>query len=41
VGACGLSPVITVSGEVHAAITPDRVKKIIASCIKEADQNAA
>jgi len=39
VGACGLSPVITVNGEVHAAMTPDRTKKLIASYIKEADKN--
>jgi NADH-quinone oxidoreductase subunit E len=39
IGACGLSPAITVNGEVHAAMTPDRTKKLIASHIKEADQN--
>ena len=40
VGACGLSPVITVNGEVHAAMTPDRAKKLLASHIKEAGKNA-
>jgi len=39
VGACGLSPVITVNGEVHAGMTPERTKKLIASHIKEAEQN--
>ena len=41
VGACGLSPVITVNGEVHAAMTPDRTKKLIASHIREAEQNGS
>jgi NADH-quinone oxidoreductase subunit E len=39
VGACGLSPVITVNSEVHAGMTPDRVKKLIASQIREAEQH--
>ena len=29
IGACGLAPVISVSGEVHAAVKPEEVKKII------------
>lgn len=29
IGACGLAPVISVNGEFHAAVTPDKVRKII------------
>ena len=39
VGACGLSPVISVNGEVHAGVTPDGVRKLLAGYIKEADKD--
>ncbi|MGD8451752.1 MAG: NADH-quinone oxidoreductase subunit NuoE [Phycisphaerae bacterium] len=29
IGACGLSPVITVNGDFHAAVTPDSVQRIL------------
>ncbi|MBN2092055.1 NADH-quinone oxidoreductase subunit NuoE [candidate division KSB1 bacterium] len=39
-GACGLAPVITVNGEFYAAMTPDKVKKIINTCRREIKENA-
>jgi NADH-quinone oxidoreductase subunit E len=39
VGACGLAPVIVVNGEIHARVTPDAVKKLVASYMRKADQN--
>lgn len=39
-GACGLAPVITVNGEFYAAMTPDKVKKIINTCRREVKENA-
>ena len=38
IGACGLSPVISVNGEFYAAMTPDKVKDIIA-LYRKADQD--
>ncbi len=39
-GACGLAPVITVNGEFYAAMTPEKVKKIINTCRREVKENA-
>ena len=40
IGACGLAPVISVNGEFHAGITPDKARKIISTIRKEAKENA-
>lgn len=32
IGACGLAPVISINGEFFAAVTADKIKKIIKSC---------
>jgi len=29
IGACGLAPVISINGEFHAKVTPDKVKKLV------------
>ncbi|OGS13360.1 MAG: NADH dehydrogenase [Elusimicrobia bacterium RIFOXYA2_FULL_58_8] len=29
IGACGLAPVISINGEFHAKITPDKIKKLV------------
>ncbi|HOX23955.1 MAG TPA: NADH-quinone oxidoreductase subunit NuoE, partial [Elusimicrobiales bacterium] len=29
IGACGLAPVISINGEVHAKITPDKLRKLV------------
>jgi len=36
-GACGLAPVCTVNGEVHAAMTPDKMRRLITE-IKESEK---
>ena len=41
VGACGLSPVITVNGEYYAGVTRDGVKAILESYRREAEQDGA
>jgi len=35
-GACGLAPALTVNGEVHPAMTPDKAVELIAQLRKEA-----
>lgn len=35
-GACGLAPALTVNGEVHPAMTPDKAVELIAELRKEA-----
>lgn len=32
IGACGLAPVVSINGEFHAAVTAEKIKKIIKSC---------
>lgn len=39
VGACGLSPVISVNGEIHAGVTPESVRKLMTRYIKEAHKD--
>ena len=43
-GACGLAPVITVNGEVHPAMTPDKasalLKELKEAIAKEEAENA-
>jgi NADH-quinone oxidoreductase subunit E len=41
IGACGLAPAICVNGEVHAGVTPERIRKILSSCRREAASAAA
>jgi NADH-quinone oxidoreductase E subunit len=38
IGACGLAPVISVNGEFHADLTPEKVRKLVAAYRKEAAQ---
>ena len=38
IGACGLAPVIAVNGKFHASVDPDRVRRLLRSYRKEADQ---
>ncbi|MBN2012199.1 NADH-quinone oxidoreductase subunit NuoE [candidate division KSB1 bacterium] len=38
IGACGLAPVISVNGEVHAGVVPDKVKSIL-KMYREKDAN--
>jgi NADH:ubiquinone oxidoreductase subunit E len=40
-GACGLAPVITVAGEFHAAIQPDKTNRILQTYRKRAADDAA
>lgn len=40
-GACGLAPAITVDGEVHAAMTPERAAEIIAVLREQAEGDAS
>lgn len=35
IGACGLAPVVTVNGEFHAAVTPDKIGKILKRQLKQ------
>ena len=35
-GACGLAPALTVNGEVHPAMTPDKAVELLAQLRKEA-----
>ncbi len=41
IGACGLAPVISVSGEFHAAQTPESVRRLVARYAKEATTHAS
>jgi len=41
IGACGLAPVISVNGEFHANMTPDKVEKIIEACRRKDQENDA
>ncbi len=41
IGACGLAPVITVNGEFHAKLTPERVNEIVDTYRRKADGDAA
>jgi NADH-quinone oxidoreductase subunit E len=36
IGACGLAPAICVNGEVHAGVTPERIRKILSTYRREA-----
>ncbi len=39
IGACGLAPVIAINGEFYASVTPDKVKSILKSYRRKADEN--
>lgn len=39
IGACGLAPVIAINGEFYASITADKVKSILKSYRRKAEQN--
>ena len=39
IGACGLAPVISIDGEFHAGMTPEKVKKILKSYLGKAAVN--
>ncbi len=41
IGACGLAPVISVSGEFHAAQTPESARRLVARYAKEATTHAS
>jgi NADH-quinone oxidoreductase subunit E len=41
IGACGLAPVITVSGDFHAGVQPDRVARILQTYRKKAADDVA
>ena len=41
IGACGLAPAICVNGEVHASVTPERIRKILSAYRREAASAAA
>ena len=41
IGACGLAPVITVDGDFHAGVQPDKVNRILQSYRKRAADDAA
>ena len=41
IGACGLAPVISINGEFFAGVTPEKVKKIIESYRRKADNNGS
>jgi NADH-quinone oxidoreductase subunit E len=34
-GACGLAPAISINGEMHAKVTPNRLERLIAACRAE------
>jgi NADH:ubiquinone oxidoreductase subunit E len=36
IGACSLAPAVCVNGEVHAGVTPERVRKILSAYRREA-----
>jgi len=36
IGACGLAPAVCVNGEVHAGVTPERIRKILNTYRREA-----
>jgi NADH-quinone oxidoreductase subunit E len=38
IGACGLAPVIAINGEFHAGVTNDRVRRIVSSCRRKAEE---
>jgi NADH-quinone oxidoreductase subunit E len=40
IGACGLAPVISINGEFHAKITPDKLRKLV-SDIRETEKSNA
>ena len=40
IGACGLAPVISVSGEFYAGVTPEIIRKILDSYRRKADADA-
>ena len=40
IGACGLSPVINISGEFYARVTPDSVREILKTLKSEAKEEA-
>ena len=41
IGACGLAPAVCVNGEVHAGVTPERIRKILNTYRREAATAAA
>ena len=41
IGACGLAPVISINGEFYAGVTREKVKKIIESYRRKADENGS
>jgi NADH-quinone oxidoreductase subunit E len=41
IGACGLAPAVCVNGEVHAGVTPERIRKILNTYRREAASGAA
>jgi NADH-quinone oxidoreductase subunit E len=38
-GACGLAPAISVNGEMHAKVTPNKLERLIAACRVEAKKS--
>ncbi len=40
IGACGLAPVVTVNGEFHADVTPERMRKLVRSESRRQDREA-
>ncbi|HBA60849.1 MAG TPA: NADH-quinone oxidoreductase subunit NuoE [Elusimicrobia bacterium] len=41
IGACGLAPVVSINGEFHAKITPDKLRKLVEDIRKTENSNAA
>lgn len=41
IGACGLAPVISIDGEFHAGVTPEKVKVILDSYRRKAENNGS
>ncbi|MBI5744221.1 MAG: NADH-quinone oxidoreductase subunit NuoE [Elusimicrobia bacterium] len=41
IGACGLAPVISINGEFHAKITPDKLRKLVDDIRKTENSNGA
>jgi NADH-quinone oxidoreductase E subunit len=39
IGACGLAPVISIDGEFHAGMNPEKAKKLIQTYRRKADEN--